>query len=188
MTLCAALSGCAEKENTLQPALTFRTALLESGGCTFSCDVTADYGSEVYGFSLDCTWLDGKATLTVTKPETISGITAEVADDGAAILFDGVRLEYGRLANGHVAPLSVPWLFGSAWESDYISSAGEEDGCCRMTVLKGYNDAELTVDTWLEDGIPVCGEVTYAGTRVLAVTFRDFSFAGRSVTFSGAET
>ena len=188
MTLCAFLSGCAEKESTLQPALRFRTALLESGGCTFSCDVTADYGSEVYEFSLDCAWMDGKATLTVTKPDTVSGITAQVADDGAAILFDGVRLEYGTLANGHVAPLAVPWLFGSAWESDYISSAGEEDGCCRMTVLKGYNDAELTVDTWLDDGIPVCGEVSCGGTRVLAVTFRNFSFADRSITFSHVET
>ena len=37
------LSACSAKRPA-QPPLTFRTALLQSGGCSFSAAITADYG------------------------------------------------------------------------------------------------------------------------------------------------
>ena len=37
------LSACSAKRPA-QPPLTFRTALLQSGGCSFTAAITADYG------------------------------------------------------------------------------------------------------------------------------------------------
>ncbi len=38
-------------------------------------EVTADYGEQVYRFTMDCTWSpDGRAALTLTAPQTLEGI------------------------------------------------------------------------------------------------------------------
>lgn len=176
--LLALLTGCAGTE-TAQPsqkALNFRTALMDAGGCSFTAEVAADYGSRVYTFTLDCDYtVDGEAHLTVTSPETISGISATVSADGAQVEFDGASLDFGQMANGYVAPMAVPWLLGNCWLREYISNAGSDGELERITYLQGYNEAELTLDTWLDaDGTPVRCEVSWDGTRCLTVTLSDF--------------
>lgn len=176
--LLALLTGCAGTE-TAQPsqkALNFRTALMDAGGCSFTAEVAADYGSRVYTFTLDCDYtVDGEAHLTVTSPETISGISATVSADGAQVEFDGASLDFGQMANGYVAPMAVPWLLGNCWLREYISNAGSDGELERITYLQGYNEAELTLDTWLDaEGTPVRCEVSWDGTRCLTVTLSDF--------------
>ena len=173
---CVLLCGCSGDDAAVQPALDFRTSLLNAGGCTFSADVTADYGEDFCSFSADCAF-DGKdGTITVTAPEEIEGISASISGETAQLSFDGLTLALDDLGEGHAAPLTLPWLFGSAWKSDYISSVCKDGSAYRVTILKGYGDDTLQIDTWLEGGIPLSGEVSYQGSRLLAVTFRDFSF------------
>ena len=168
------LTGCSGREDHLQPALDFRASLLQSGGCSFSCDVVADQGERCYQFSLDCGYRNGVGSLTLTAPKTVAGISAQVSDRSKGLEFEGVSLELGQLANGSVAPLSVPWLLGSAWESDFLESAGNDGAYYLATYLKDYEDEELTIQTWFEKQIPVFAEISYDGRRVLAITIRDF--------------
>ena len=66
------LTGCAAKSPAQQP-LTFRTALLEAGGCSFTAAVTADYGETTADFTLDASFApDTGASLTVTAPENLA--------------------------------------------------------------------------------------------------------------------
>lgn len=160
----------------MQKALDFRTRLLESGGCQFSCMVRADYGERVYDFALDCSYDGEDGKLTVTAPENIAGITAVVDGDDASLEFEGLSLRYGELANGHLAPLTIPWLLGSTWAEDYISLVGTEEEKTRITYLKGYHEEEITIDTWLRDTIPVCAEISYDGRRVLTINIENFVF------------
>ena len=44
------LSACSAKRPA-QPPLTFRTALLQSGGCSFTAAITADYGESAASFA-----------------------------------------------------------------------------------------------------------------------------------------
>ena len=169
--------GCGKGNSEMNQALAFRTSLLSAGGCMFSCDVSADVGGAVYEFSMDCAYIDGKGSFTVTAPESIAGIAATVDDDGATLHFDDIELTLGEMAEGHLAPLSVPWLLGSAWQSDYISAAGQENGLCRVTILKGYDDNEITIETYLSDGVPVRAEASVDGTRVLTMEISDFAWA-----------
>ena len=161
----------------MQNGLDFRTRLLESEGCQYSCQIEADYGERVYDFSLDCIFDGEDGHLTVTAPENIAGITAVVDRDDASLEFDGLSLQYGELANGHVAPLTGPWLLGSAWAEDYISHAGAEGEQTRITYRKGYHDEEVIIDTWLRDGLPVYAEVSCEGRRVLTIQIQDFVFS-----------
>lgn len=176
--LLAFLTGCAGTETAKpsQEALHFRTALMEAGGCRFTAAVTADYGARVYDFTLDCDYaVDGEAHLTVVQPENIAGITAAVSGNGAQVQFDGAELDFGALANGYVAPMALPWLLGSCWVGEYISCAGPDGDYERVSYLKGYDGAELTLDTWLDpSGVPVRSEVTWNGTRCLTVTITNF--------------
>lgn len=174
MLLCLPVAGCQKQTNPMQEALDFRTSLLSSEGCSFVCDVEADYGEKVYSFSLLCRCDDDGAEMQIIAPENIAGITATVCDGETTLSFDGVRLEYGNLANGYVAPLACPWLLTGAWSEDYIAYAGADGDATRVTWLRGYNDEELTIDTWFSSQIPVFAEISYDGQRVLTIKIRDF--------------
>jgi len=53
----------------------------------------------------------------------------------------------------------------------YAGADGEQE---RVTYLRGYNEEELSVDTWLRDGVPTYAEVTHNNVRCLAVTITNF--------------
>lgn len=176
MMLAILLTGCRKTESHMQSAMDFRTALQRANGCTFSADVTAEYPEKVFTFSLDCVFENDQMKLRVTKPGVIEGICAGVHNGTASLEFEDISLEFGKLANGNVAPLTAPWILASAWKSDYISSAGADGNRTRATILKGYNDEELTIDTWFENELPVYAEISYAGTRVLQISIENFTY------------
>ena len=177
LMLIFCLSGCGKAGEPTQKALDFRTKLMETRGCSFTADITADYGDRLYTFTVAAVFAQEQTQLSVVAPEEIAGITAKVSDDGAKIEFDGVELDFGKLANGYVSPVSVPWLLGQCWIGEYIAYAGADKDLERVTYLKGYHEEELTLDTWLsQDGIPVYAEVFYGGERCLTIEIRDFQF------------
>ncbi len=171
------LTGCRGGDDAMQTALDFRRELLAAGGCSFSASVEADYGDRVYDFDLDCAWDGTDGALTVTAPQSIAGISAVVRNGSSELEFDGVSLDFGPLANGFVAPLSVPWLLGSAWSGDHIARAGMDGELSLVTCLKGYEEQELTIQTWFQKNIPVRTEVLSGGQRVLTVTIENFALA-----------
>lgn len=172
------LCGCSGKqgESTLQSAIDFRAALLNASSCSFSAQVTADYGDRVYEFSMDCVCTGGVTDITVTQPETISGITAQIANDTGAVTFDGTSLDFGTLANGNIVPLAVPAVVADSWTSAYIASAGVEEDAYRVRYERGYEDGQLLVDTWfsLEKNIPIYAEVCYNDNCILQMKLSDF--------------
>ena len=57
--------------------MSLRSRLL-AGTVSFDAEITADYGDELYTFSMHCqSDLQGQVTFTVTQPENISGITSD---------------------------------------------------------------------------------------------------------------
>ena len=181
------LTGCAAKSPAQQP-LTFRTALLEAGGCSFTAAVTVeadpdiivinDYGETTADFTLDASFApDTGASLTVTAPETIAGITAHVKDSTADVSFDDTQLGLGSLANGRLAPLAAPYVLGQSWAGAYIDSTGTEDGLLRATYRLGYDKQELVVDTWFteEPFTPQYAEISADGRMVLSIRISNFA-------------
>ena len=170
-------SGCRGEDSAMQTALDFRGSLLSAGGCRFTADVEADFGERIYDFTLECTYNGTDGTLNVTAPKSIAGISATVSDGSSELEFDGVSLDFGPLANGFASPLSLPWLLGSAWTGDYIAWAGRDGDLAYVTWLKGYQEQELSINTWFQKNIPVRAEVLSEGRRVLTVTIEDFALA-----------
>ena len=177
LSLSLFLSGCSAG-SPAQPPLTFRTALLQAGGCSFTAAITADYGETTASFTLACTYSpeDG-AALTVEEPESIAGIQAKVRDTAAYVSFGETQLGLGSLADGNLAPLAAPYVLGQCWAGEYIDSTGMEDGLLRTTYRMGYEEQELIVDTWFseEPTAPVRAEISFAGRMVLRAELSDFS-------------
>ena len=174
LMLLLLMSGCG-RESPTQRALDFRTSLLASEGCSFTAEIRADYGEKLYDFTLTADYTQEQTRLTVQVPEEIAGISAVVTKDGAKLEFDDVALDFGKLANGYVSPVTVPWLLGQCWMGEYISCAGSDGEYYRVTYLRGYEEEELTVDTWFDaEGIPVRAEVAYGGRRCITVNVEDF--------------
>lgn len=171
------MTGCSPKNDAMQQALDFRTALLEAGGCTFQADLTAHYEDKAYAFSLDCTYDQEGAELTILEPQTLAGISATVSKDGTELEYDGVSLALGDLAGGNLAPMALPWLLGSGWTGGYIAAAGEDGDLSRLTYKLGYDRQELTLDTWLDgESCPVRCEVSYEGQMLLEADLSHFEF------------
>ena len=171
------LCGCEKKTDaSMQRALDFRSALMGAGGCTFSAEFTADYEDEIVRFSADCVCGKDGVSLTVTAPETLCGICAAVEEQDARVIFDETEIALDLMA-GRLAPLSAPYRLFAAWTEEYLQFAGREDGQLRMTALHGYDDEELTVDTWLnEENIPIHAEIAADGETLVFADITHFQF------------
>lgn len=176
--MCLVLSGCGKDQNSrqLQQAVDFRTAVMASESCRFLADVTVDFSDHIYQFVLSCSYVPGgEAAISVVEPESIAGISARISADGVDVEYDGVMISFGQLANGHVAPMSLPWLLGNAWTNGYISSAGTDGDKTIVTCMLGYGEEQLMVQTWLGEGnVPERCEIFYDGQCCITAVLRDF--------------
>lgn len=174
--VCIVLAGCQSQASPTQGALDLRTALLEAGGCRFRAVIGADYGDRIYSFTVSCVYdTDGITELTVLQPEEIAGITARISDGSAIVEFEDLELDFGTMANGVVSPIKACGVLGRCWSASYIFCGGSDGDLERITYLDGYEEKELTVDTWLDSsGIPVYAEISYDGIRCLTLQLSDF--------------
>lgn len=174
------LFGCkAGGTDAMDQALSFRTKLQGASGCSFRSQISADYGDEVYTFTLSCT-ADGEGNLSfqVVTPETLSGISGSIHKDTGKVTFDGTQLAFGPLADGQLGPVSAPYVLLRSWRTGYITACGPDGTDLRMTVEASFEENPITADTWLdgEKGVPIFGEICYNGQRILTVTITDFEY------------
>ena len=174
--LCLLLAGCGGGESVLDRALEFRQTLLAGTGCTFSLDLTADYGDLLCRFSMDCQADDsGKVTFQVTQPQTLAGITGVLSGDTGALTFDGHLLAFDPLAEDLPTPVGSPWVLISTLREGYIRSAGQEDQRYRITMNHTYGENALQLDVWLDEkSNPVQCDILSDGRRILSMVIRDF--------------
>lgn len=175
MMLCLLLSACGGTESRMQEALQFRTALLGAPACSFTLELTAQGENEAFACTLACAVSqDGTTEVTVLSPEEIAGVSAAVGDGGAAVRYEGVRLDFGELS-GSVTPVGAPGLLYAAWTGGYIAAAGQEDDATLTRYLLGSGSDERQVDTWFDaTGAPVACEVVEGGVTVLQCRITDW--------------
>lgn len=169
------LTGCAGRKAELDRAMTLRARLLASG-CSFDADITADYGDEIYTFSVTCEG-DSRGTLgfQVTEPESIAQITGIISEEGGKLTFDGTALAFPLLADGQLSPASGPWILLKTLRGGYLTAAGMEEGLLRLTIDDSYEEDALQLDIWLNDeDQPVRADILYDGRRILAMEVSNF--------------
>lgn len=170
------LTGCSQTQARIDRCMELRSRLLRSG-CSFTAEITADYGDKVYTFALACTGdAQGNLAFAVVEPESISGITGTVTGEGGFLTFDEAALQFDLLADDTVTPVSAPWIFLKTLRGGYLTSAGDEGDLLRVTIDDSYEDDALQLDIWLDsENDPVQADILYDGRRILSLTVKDFA-------------
>ena len=176
LTVAVLLTGCVSAESELEQALSFRDKLLSGTGCSFSAKITADYGDELYEFSMDCQGDNlGNVSFSVTAPEAISGITGTTSETGGKLTFDDTALQFDLMAEDTLSPVSAPWLLVKTLRSGYIVSACTEEDLLHLSIDDSYEDDALRLDIWLDQAdSPIRAEVLQDGTRILTIEIENF--------------
>ncbi len=174
LLLLLLLAGCGGKNHSdVQEGLTLRTGLLEAGGCSFSTETVADDGEAVFSANMDCVYDGENVTFTLTAPETISGIAGTVRGSDLEVSYDGVSLVLPLQEDAAPAALA-PALLCQAVAGGYIDSVGKDGERTIVTYTLEAGAAVYTVQLWLEDGLPVHGEIAQGGRVVLTLELTDF--------------
>lgn len=171
------LTGCKSTNSGVDRAVALRNQLAECNGCTFSAKITADYGENIYTFSMDCTVdKEGNLTFTVTEPTTISGITGTISTSGGKITFDDKALAFQMMADGQITPVSAPWLFIKTLRSGYLKGCSDEENGYQISIDDSYEEEALHLNIWVEGNTPKFGEIFWNNRRVLTITVENFTY------------
>lgn len=171
------LTGCANSNTPTDKALTLRNQIETSNGCTFHTTVTADYGEKLYVFSMDCqTDKEGNLTFTVTKPDTIAGITGKISASGGALTFDNQVLAFQTMADGLVTPVTAPWILMKTLKSGYLKGCAETENGFEISADDSYSDNTLHLQINVKENFPTSGEIFWNGRRVLTLTVENFRY------------
>lgn len=176
LILISILCGCRNGKEELEGALALRQRLLNSDGCAFSAEITADYGEELYQFTVDCHGdKQGNLAFSVVAPESIAGITGKITELGGSLTFDDVVLAFPPMADGQFTPAAAPWIFLKTLRSGYIVSSTSEGSLTYLQIDDSYSNEALHLDIWLnEEQNPVRGEILWQGRRILSLSVKDF--------------
>jgi outer membrane lipoprotein-sorting protein len=164
-------------------ALETRTRMLGMNACSFTADVTADYGNRTYDFTVAVSYQkDGESILRVTRPENLSGISVTYSKEGTSLSFDGARIETGSLSSAGLSPLSALPMLLAAAQSGLMAECGFEtlDGMdtlaitCREELEGEETEQKLWFD--LATGAILRGEILAGGDTVIACVFTEFLF------------
>lgn len=171
------LCGCGS-EGALDAGLQLRERLQNGDGCSFDAEITADYGDDLYEFAMHCVAeKNGDLKFTVTKPDSIAGITGIVREGSGELTFDDKALAFQTLADGYISPVSAPWVLIHTLRSGYIKSAGTDGDMTRLSIDDSYEEEALHLDIWLdEQDTPVRCDILYKGSRCLVLDVSNVSF------------
>ena len=171
------LTGCADQNAPIDKALKLRNEIESSNGCAFHTTVTADYGEKIYVFSMDCeTDKEGNLSFTVTKPDTIDGVTGKISPSGGALTFDDQVLAFQTIADGAVSPVTAPWILIKTLKSGYFKGCAENENGFEISADDSYGDGALHLQINVKDNLPISGEIFWNGRRVLTMLVEEFRF------------
>ena len=175
--LMTVLSGCSGENRELQAALEFRENLLKAQQCSFSVEITADYGDSLTEFSMECEGnSSGDLAFAVVKPEEISGIQGSVSASAGVIRFEEDAVYFPLMTDDLLTPASAPWIFLKTLRSGCITAACREDELLHLTLDDSFEEDALTVDIWFREDVPIHAEILHKGRRILSLNVGNFAF------------
>lgn len=171
-------SGCSAENSGMEQAHALRSKLSSSAGCCFRANITADYGTEIYEFSLDCrTNREGNLSFSVIKPEGISGISGQVSAQGAKLTFDDKVLAFEPIADGQIAPVTAPWILIMTLNGGYLNGCAKDRNGYILTIDDSYRDDALRLNIRIgQDLLPQWAEIFWQNRRILTLTVENFTF------------
>ncbi len=172
------LTGCSNANDGIEHAHALRNKLLSGNGCSFVANITADYGEELYTFSLSCQADNqGNITFSVLEPQSICGITGTITAQGGKITFDDKAVAFETIADGQITPVTAPWVLMTTLHGGYLNGCSATDDGFLLTIDDSYKDDSLRLNVRIgKDYHPQWAEVFWKNRRVLTLTVENFNF------------
>ena len=169
------LSGCSNRNDVLGRAIALRNGLLDGDGCRFQAVVTADYGENIYTFTMECDVnKSGDLFFKVAAPTTIAGITGKITGTGGAIHFDEMVLGFPTIADGQITPVTAPWLLVKTLRGGYIKDCARNDNGFTVTIDDSYSDEAFQLNINVKDDLPISAEIFWKSRRLMTILIEDF--------------
>lgn len=174
LLLCVFLAGCQGRQ---EDAMAFRSRLLRSEQVTFQAEITADYGDKLQGFTLGCTSDgEGNVDFQVLAPESIAGISGEIAGGEGKLTYDDVTLGFDLIAEDLCSPVSSPWVILKALRRGDLTAVSADGELTRLTISDTLEEEKIVLDVWLnKENNPVQADICKDGRRYLCVALKDFA-------------
>lgn len=171
-------TGCKNTGSGMNRAMVMRDKLLKSSGCSFTVNITADYGEKFYTFVMNCTAdQDGAVQFEVVSPESIAGIRGCLSGEGGKLTFDDQVLMFEMLADGQITPVSSPWILMRTLRSGYINGCGAEADGLRLQIDDSYEEDTLHLEIRTDNNdLPVYAEIIYKNRRIVSMEVENFKF------------
>ena len=167
--------GCTQQQKDLDRGIQLRSQWLAKT-ISFDAKITADYGDVSYTFSMACVAdPSGNLSFTVTEPETLSGISGNLSENGGKLSFDGAALGFELMADDQITPVSAPWVLVKSLRSGYLSSVCNEGDLLRLSIDDSYEEDALHLEIWLNrDDQVQNAEIYWQGRRLLTLSVSNF--------------
>jgi len=159
--------------------LALRAKMTKSESVSLKAAVRADYGERLYDFVLTFDGGPDDGSITILKPDLVSGVKAHISDGGSTLVWDDASLELGDLS-GDLSPMSAVGLLITEWQQGYIESRSvyeTKDG--EFLTIRTTRAGDVAIESVFDAETlqPLSAEIWAEGSRVLTVVFADVIFS-----------
>ncbi len=176
IALCLFFTGCAKTGDAVQDELLLlRTSFLSAQSFSITAEITADYGTRVYAYTLAYTGTAETGEMEILAPESIAGLTIQFAQGEIYLGYDGILLETGDITGDGLTPVEALAMLLDQWQTGYISTSYEEEG---QLVMETTVTESLYQRTWFDKATyaPLKTEIFSENYRIIACTYTAFSY------------
>jgi len=136
----------------------FSEKLNESENLTFIAALRSEYDNKTVEFSVRYTSDSEGCSVTVIKPELISGISARVKKGESELQFDDIILDTGELTNFGLSPMSALPMMMDGIRNGYADSVWEENGEI-VAHIEATDDLSIQLRLDKYTLTPICAEL-----------------------------
>ena len=156
LTILLLLSGCAGSKESEQFAR-WQEKLTSAREISFTGEITGTWDEGAAAYTAQFRRAGERTDVTVTAPDTISGVTFSYTGGGRTVSFQGVRMELSPGREGELPPCDAGALLLDTLSEGYAVNFGTA-GDYLCTQIQGPDG--VTLRLWrTQDDVPVYAEL-----------------------------
>ena len=161
------LTGCGARRNA-ERWKSFAEAVEAAEHIAFHAEITALWEDAAASFAADVERTKDETAITLTAPETVSGITVRAKDGKTAVEFDGVILSLDAGRSETLSPCGAPQRMLAAL------TQGTMEYCASSSAAFTGPDGESATLWRDETGALTGAEITRDGRKILTLEITDW--------------
>ena len=171
------LASCGGKNSAADLAQSVREQYENAESITTTADLRADYGENIYDFTVTYTGGSENGTLSILAPDTIAGSSVKIENGDVSAQLDSASVYMGDLDSIGKSPACVIAAIIRAWREGYMEDMCFENGSGGKVLAVTYetsNDTKVISYFDADSLVPLNAEILYDGAAVIFCTFNEF--------------